>query len=170
MECRSSTPLFPRTLTADHVVIRFLLARLHLEALSTKISRKAIRTALKTLPSTLDGTYLEAFQRIQNQAQDLVKVAESVLFWVICAWRPLSILELRHIYATRDLLDGDALSQEDLPDGEILTSTCGGMLMIDTESQTVRPVHYTTQEYFERSRLHLVAEARFQLADISLAY
>jgi hypothetical protein len=126
--------------------------------------------ALKTLPSTLYGTYSEAFQRIQDQAPDLVRVAESVLFWVICAHRPLSILELRHIYATRDLADGDTLSEEDLPDGEILTSTCGGMVMIDAESQTVRPVHYTTQEYFERSHLHLVAVARFELADISLVY
>ncbi|EAQ83576.1 hypothetical protein CHGG_09980 [Chaetomium globosum CBS 148.51] len=148
----------------------FLLAKLHLESLSTKINRKAIRVALKTLPTTLDATYSEAVERISNQAPDLVEVAESVLFWVICVKRPLSVLELRHAYATRELPENTPLEDDDLPDGEILTSTCGGLIKVDGESQTVRVVHYTTQEYFERSHAQNLFMAKRDLASISLAY
>ncbi|KAK3900556.1 hypothetical protein C8A05DRAFT_35788, partial [Staphylotrichum tortipilum] len=152
----------------------FLLARLHLNALSTgiksSITRKAVRAALKTLPTTLDGTYSEALQRIQNQAPDLADVGQCVLFWVIWAEKPLSILEMRHMYATLHLADGDALTEDDLPDTETLTGDCGGLIQIDPESQTARTVHYTTQECFRRSHLDLAAMARLQLADLSLAY
>ncbi|KAK3292991.1 uncharacterized protein B0H64DRAFT_204172 [Chaetomium fimeti] len=148
----------------------FLLAKLHLESLSKKINRKAIRVALKTLPTTLDATYSEAVERIYNQAPDLVEVAESVLFWVICVKRPLTVLELRHAYATRELPDDTPLEDDDLPDGEILTSTCGGLIKVDGESQTVRVVHYTAQEYFERSHTQNLYAARRDLASISLAY
>jgi hypothetical protein len=127
---------------------RFLLAKLHLDSLSKKINRKAVRAALATLPATLDATYSNAVQRIYNQASDLVEVAESVLFWIICAKRPLSILELRHVYAMLDLPSGTSLEDDDLPDGENLTSTCGGLILVDGESQTVRLVHYTAQDYF----------------------
>ncbi|KAH6623387.1 hypothetical protein F5144DRAFT_359637 [Chaetomium tenue] len=148
----------------------FLLAKLHLESLSKKINRKAIRVALKTLPTTLDATYSEAVERISNQAPDLVEVAESVLFWVICVKRPLTVLELRHAYATRELPEDTPLEDDDLPDGEILTSTCGGLIKVDGESQTVRVVHYTTQEYFERSHAQNLLVAKRDLASISLAY
>ncbi|KAH6847660.1 hypothetical protein B0I37DRAFT_391490 [Chaetomium sp. MPI-CAGE-AT-0009] len=148
----------------------FLLAKLHLESLSKKINRKAIRVALKTLPTTLDATYSEAVERIYNQAPDLVEVAESVLFWVICVKRPLTVVELRHAYATRELPDNTPLEDDDLPDGEILTSTCGGLIKVDGESQTVRVVHYTAQEYFERSHAQKLCVARRDLTTVSLTY
>ncbi|KAL2186498.1 Pkinase-domain-containing protein [Thermothelomyces heterothallicus CBS 203.75] len=148
----------------------FLLAKLHLESLSTKINRKAIRLALKTLPATLDATYSEAVQRIHNQAPDLVEVAKSVLFWVICAKRPLTVLELRQMYATLELPDHTPLEDDDLPDGELLTSTCGGLLLVEGEAQTVRVVHYTAQEYFERTHVQELEAARLSLANASLAY
>ncbi|KAK4150139.1 hypothetical protein C8A00DRAFT_37273 [Chaetomidium leptoderma] len=148
----------------------FLLAKLHLESLSKKMTRRAIRAALGALPPTLDATYSEAVIRIYNQAPDLVEAAESVLFWVICVKRPLSVLELRHMYATLELPGDTILEDDDLPDGETLTSTCGGLIMVDGESRSVRLVHYTAQEYFERSHVQALAAARLSLANISLAY
>ena len=122
------------------------------------------------MPTTLDATYSEAVERIYNQAPDLVEVAESVLFWIICVKRPLTVLELRHAYAARELPDDTPLEDDDLPDGEILTSTCGGLIKVDGESQTVRVVHYTAQEYFERSHTQKLFVARLDLTTISLAY
>ncbi len=154
----------------DKAPHRFLLAKLHLESLSKKINRKAVRAALKTLPTTLDATYANAVQRIYNQAPDLVEIAEVVLFWVLCAKRPLSVLEMRHAYATLELPGGTALEDDDLPDGEILTSVCGGLILLDGVPQTVRVVHYTANEYFARSHLPALATARLSLASISLGY
>jgi hypothetical protein len=158
------------TAETDRITSRFLLAKLHLESLSKKINRKAVRAALKTLPTTLDATYSDAVQRIYNQGPDLVAVAESVLFWVVCAKRPLSVFELRHVYATLELPEGTPLEDDDLPDGEILTSTCGGLILVDAESQTVRLVHYTAQEYLERAHTQALVAARLSLANISLTY
>ncbi|KAK4247492.1 kinase-like domain-containing protein [Corynascus novoguineensis] len=148
----------------------FLLAKLHLESLSTKINRKAIRVALKSLPATLDATYAEGIQRMYNQAPDLVEVAKSVMFWVICAKRPLTLSELRHLYATLELTNCTPLEDDGLPDGELLTSTCGGLIMVDREAHTVRVVHYTAEEYFERTHVEALEAARLSLANACLAY
>ncbi|KAL2193805.1 hypothetical protein P885DRAFT_71817 [Corynascus similis CBS 632.67] len=149
---------------------KFLLAKLHLESLSTKMNRKAIQVALKSLPATLDATYAEAIQRMYNQAPDLVEVAKSVLFWVICAKRPLTISELRHLYATLEPTNCTPLEDDDLPDGELLTSTCGGLIMVDREAHTVRVVHYTAQEYLERTHVEALEAAKLSLANACLAY
>lgn len=77
---------------------------------------------------------------------------------------------MRHAYAMRELSDGMCLEEDDLPDGEILTSTCGGLILVDGESQTLRVVHYTAEEYFERSHAPCLAAARLSLANASLAY
>lgn len=149
---------------------KFLLAKLHLESLSTKMNRKAIQVALKSLPAALDATYAEAIQRMYNQAPDLVEVAKSVLFWVICAKRPLTISELRHLYATLEPTNCTPLEDDDLPDGELLTSTCSGLIMVDREAHTVRVVHYTAQEYLERTHVEALEAAKLSLANACLAY
>jgi hypothetical protein len=62
------------------------------------------------------------------------------------------------------------LADDDLPDAEILLSTCGGLILVDTESQTVSLVHYTAQEYFERNHKHELEEARWEHTGICLTY
>ncbi|KAL2168041.1 hypothetical protein VTG60DRAFT_517 [Thermothelomyces hinnuleus] len=74
------------------------------------------------------------------------------------------------MYATLELPDHTPLEDDDLPDGELLTSTCGGLLLVDGEAQTVRVVHYTAQEYFERTHVQELEAARLSMANASLAY
>lgn len=74
------------------------------------------------------------------------------------------------MYATQELSEGVALEEDDLPDGEILTGACGGLIMVDNESQTVRAVHYTAQQYFERCYGQKLMQARLSLTKVSLAY
>ncbi|KAI9927144.1 hypothetical protein MW887_003527 [Aspergillus wentii] len=148
----------------------FLLAKLHVESLSTKINRKEVRRSLKILPPTLDATYLNALERIYSQSSVDISLAESVLFWVICARRPLGILEIQHMYATQELPEDEGLEEDDLPDKEILTSVCGGLILIDGESQTARAVHYTAHQYLERTQVQNIAKARLSLTRISLKY
>lgn len=99
---------------------------------------------------SLNATYSDALDRIYRQAPEAVDLAEAVLFWIVCAKRSLTILELQQIYATQDLPDDTALEEDDLPDADVLTSVCGGLIMVDNDSQTVRLVHYTAQQYFEQ--------------------
>ncbi|KAL7908738.1 hypothetical protein GGI35DRAFT_493723 [Trichoderma velutinum] len=148
----------------------FLLAKLHVDFLSRKISRKEVRIALKTLPSTLDATYSDALERIYSQDSDSAELAELILFWVVCAKRSLTVQDLQHLYATRELSDGESLDEDDLPDGDILTGVCSGLIIVDDESQLVRLVHYTAQQYFENCHHTRLLEAKLSLANISLTY
>jgi hypothetical protein len=136
------------TIYAD-IIERFLLAKLHLDSLSRKISRKDIRLALHTLPTTLGGMYSESLQRVYSQDPESIELAESVLFWVMCASRPLTLSELQHVWATKQLPEDTELEEDDLPDGDILTSVCRGLIQVEAKTGEVRPVHYTTQQFFE---------------------
>lgn len=129
-----------------------------------------MRSSLRTLPSTLDATYSDALQRIYSQDPDAVDLAETILFWIICARRALTVVEMQHMYATHQLPQWVALEDDDLPDVEILTSVCSGLILIDGESQTIRPIHYTVLQYFERTHSHKLTEARRNLTLVSLAY
>ncbi|KAM0445670.1 hypothetical protein ACHAQK_001884 [Fusarium lateritium] len=148
----------------------FLLAKLHLESLSHKINRKEVRLSLKTLPASLNDTYSDALDRIYRQAPEAVDLAEAVLFWVLCAKRTLTILELQQIYATQDLPEDSGLEEDDLPDADILTGVCGGLIMVDSDSKTVRLVHYTAQQYFEQFHSQKLRQSRISITNISLKY
>lgn len=148
--------------------LRFLLAQLHVDSLAKKHNRSAVRTALQDLPKELDDTYDEAMKRIDNQDIEDVELAKQVLSWISYAKRPLTIIELQHALAivpgARDL-DDDAFT-----DKELLLSVCGGIVTIENESNIIRLVHYTTQEFFEQRRDCLFPDADhncYEMFDIS---
>jgi hypothetical protein len=125
---------------------------------------------LKTLPKTLDAMYADAYERRENQETEFAELAEAVLFWVICARRNFTVQDLQHLYATQELSGGELLEDDDLPDGDILTEACSGLVMVDAESQIVRVVHYSAQQYFEEYHKLLIKRARLTLTRISLTY
>jgi hypothetical protein len=49
------------------------------------------------------------------------------------------------------------LDPENKPEVDDIVSVCAGLVVVDQESDVIRLVHYTKQEYFERisSRLNL---------------
>ncbi|KAF8250889.1 ankyrin [Wilcoxina mikolae CBS 423.85] len=129
---------------------QFLLARLHMDSLATKNNLKDVRTALKTLPDGLDATYDDALQRIEGQNQDDRSLAHRVLSWISHVTRPLSVKELQTALAIE--LDESEFDEENMPDEELLTSLCAGLVVVEEESKLVRLVHYTTEEFFQRCR------------------
>ncbi len=111
--------------STDSFCGRFLLAQLHLDSLAKKQNRRDVRIALKNLPKKLDDTYDDAMQRIWSQDDDDVKLAQNVLCWISCAFRPLSITEIQHALAVQS---GDrGLDGEALPDDDLLISVCAGL-------------------------------------------
>jgi hypothetical protein len=111
-----------------------------------------IKRALQNLPQGikgLDETYEQAMKRIEGQEEAYRELAKQVLSWVTCAKRALSTAEVQHALAvTADMVDMD---ENFLPEVEILGSVCAGLVTIDEKSDIIRLVHYTTQEYFERT-------------------
>ncbi|RYP69154.1 hypothetical protein DL771_006248 [Monosporascus sp. 5C6A] len=81
---------------------RFLLAQLHFDSLKGKRSPKAIRAALKNLATgsdAYDRAYDEAMERIEGQLKDEKELAKQALYWITCAKRPLTTIELQHALA-----------------------------------------------------------------------
>jgi hypothetical protein len=125
---------------------RFLLARLHMDALSSKHNKKALRAAFESLPKEINSTYDEALSHIKEQSEDDRTLANNVLMWLTCATRPLRVKELQHALAlAQDLesveenhsweVDEDAITELN-----ILTSVCVGLVVVDESSNTLRLV------------------------------
>ncbi|KAJ7330372.1 hypothetical protein DFH08DRAFT_639455, partial [Mycena albidolilacea] len=125
----------------------FLLAKLHIDSLSTKNTIKAVREALNALPEDLYGSYDIAMQRIDAQNKEDRKTAHSTIIWVANAKRPLTIEELRVALAIEP--GTQQLNEENLLDIEIIISVCAGLVIVDGNLGVVRLVHYTTQEYLD---------------------
>jgi ankyrin repeat protein len=131
---------------------RFLLAQLHMDSLRDKTTAKLIKLALKRLPKgleALDIAYKEAVERIEAQDKGLQELAKRTLSWVILAKRPLRTSELQHALAIE--IGEPEIDLENLTEVEEIISVCTGLVTVDEESDIIRLVHYTTQEYFERT-------------------
>jgi hypothetical protein len=129
-----------------------------------------IEDALRVLPrgeAGLDDTYHQAMQRIESQ-KATEKYAKKVLSWVVHAKRNLTGLELCHAFAVAEGSAG--LNKKYLPRLEDLVSICGGLVSVDPRTSSVRLVHYTTQEFFERHSDVLFLNAHADIALTCVTY
>jgi ankyrin repeat protein len=150
---------------------RFLLAQLHLESFTGKRSPKAIRAALKNLATgsgAYDHAYEDCMERINGQVKDQEELAKQVLSWITCAQRPLTTTELQHALGVE--VGESKLDEENLPDVEDIVSACAGLVTIDKESGIIRLVHYTTQDYFERTQKQWFPDAHTNITTICVTY
>jgi len=144
------------------------------------MTTKAIRNALKNLrkecevsnddkkSKALDLAYTQTMERIEGQEAGFQELAIQVLSWITCAKRPLSTLELRHALAVE--VGQDELDQENLPETEDMVSVCAGLVTVDEESDIIRLVHYTTQEYFERTQISWFPNAQNVITRTCVTY
>ncbi|KAF3129066.1 hypothetical protein TWF703_009096 [Orbilia oligospora] len=149
----------------------FLLAQLHFEAIKTKTSLKKMRSALKTLSAgekAYDNAYEDAMARIEAQSDDFKDLAYHVLWWIIRAKRPINTAELRHALGVE--VNESRIDEENCPENTKMASVCAGLVMVDEESQVIRLVHYTTQEYFERTWTRWFSEADRNIAETCVTY
>lgn len=150
---------------------RFLLAQLHLNSLKGKRAPTAVRDDLKKLSTgteSYDRAYSDAIERTEGQLSDEEELAKEALSWIICAKRPLTTTELQHSLAiTVGQAEFDKGNKSDLED---IVSVCAGLVTIDEESGIIRLVHYTTQEYFERTQKHWFPTAASDITAICVTY
>ncbi|KAN0083718.1 hypothetical protein V8E54_002806 [Elaphomyces granulatus] len=104
----------------------FLLAQLYINSLTDKFTERKINTALdnmRTGEEGLDKAYDDTVNRIENQGHGI----HHAMNW-------LKGLDKTNLYPVKDMV-----------------SSCAGLITVD--SNIVRLVHYTTQEYFQRRGL-----------------
>jgi ankyrin repeat protein len=107
-------------------------------------------------------------ERINGQKPGFRQLAEKVLSWITCAKRPLTTLELQHALAIEV---GDyELDEENVPRIDRMVSVSAGLVTVDEESSIIRLVHYTTQEYFERTQHKWFPNAETQIAISCVTY
>ncbi|KAI3320964.1 hypothetical protein HD806DRAFT_537622 [Xylariaceae sp. AK1471] len=149
----------------------FLLAQLHLEALRTKKTLKKMKNVLNSLPTgpkPYDHAYEEVMKRVIGHDPDSEELAKQVLSWITCAIRPLTTWELQHALAVE--VGGPDLDEDNLLLVEDMVSVCAGSVVIDEESEIIRLVHYTTQEYFERTQSQWFLNAQSDITTICTTY
>ena len=144
------------------------MAQLHLRSLAEKYNKRDVRLALHSLPEKLDDTYAAAIERISSQGKGDVQLAKRTLMWISCAKRPLSIIELQHALAIEP--GAKELNPESFPDKDVIVDVCSGLVAIDRQSDTIRLVHYTTQDYLVRVRAELFATAEIDMTFCCLTY
>ncbi|KAJ7233750.1 ankyrin repeat-containing domain protein [Mycena rebaudengoi] len=174
----------------------FLLAKLHMDSLTTKLSVKAVREALKSLSGDLEHTYDEAMARIESQNKDQKDIAWRALMWVVNAKRPLTVFELQEALAIEPdskvvsldtrfrssnsfLVNSKALDADGLFDIKIILSVCVGLVIVDSSSRwsrfspgfrIVRLAHFTIQEYLDRAQPTRFPGAQTEITRNCLTY
>ncbi|KAL6819639.1 ankyrin repeat-containing domain protein [Trichoderma sp. SZMC 28015] len=105
---------------------------------------------------------------IEGLDPDSKELAWLVLSWITCATRPLATKELQHALAVE--IGKAELDEENLVQIEEMVSVCAGLVTIDEESGIIRLVHYTTQEYFERTQKQWFPTAQAEITTICITY
>ena len=106
--------------------------------------------------------------RIRGQVPEHSKLAFSALSWISNAFRPLQLDELQHALAVRR---GDqALDEEALEDETLIISVSAGLITLDAQSRAIRLVHFSVEEYFEKTRSRWFPDADSQIAETCLTY
>jgi len=114
----------------------------------------------------LDSVYAETLQRIREQKGDRSKLGMKVLMWASHAERPLRIDEL--CYALAVQMEKTDLDPENIRPKDVVLGSCLGLAVVDEETSTIRPIHYTLQEYLSDSLI--LPGAHEAIGETCLAY
>ncbi|KAJ6494525.1 ankyrin repeat-containing domain protein [Mycena sanguinolenta] len=146
----------------------FLLAKLLIDSLTTKNTIKAVREALHHLPKTLQHTYDQAMERIDQQSEDDKELAYLTLTWVANAKRLLSVRELQEALAIEP--DTTTLDPDNTLDISIALSVCAGLVTVDETASVVRLIHHTTQDYLDHIQPQRFPQAQTEITSRFLTY
>lgn len=134
-------------------------------------TKKKVKIALEGLTTGPDGlhdVYEQTMKRIQSQGRGRKDLAELILLWIVHARRPLSVWELQQALGVEP---GSAHVDEDnIPSARILKSVCAGLVQVDEGSNMIGLIHYTTQEYFEKTRSKWFPDAQRYITQTCVAY
>lgn len=167
---------------------RFLLAQLYLGTLEDKVTPKEMKQALRKFQrislgnakdqkrEVLKAIYDDTMKRIKEQKPGFCHLATNALSWLSHAKRQLKTVELQHALAVNMEVDSgrgripEKFHADSIPDIDLIVSSCHGLVTVDEESQVIRLVHYTTQEYFDRMRRQWFPEAETKIANVCTLY
>ena len=129
-----------------------------------------IKAALKTLPTSLTEFYDFTLQvRLGEPGSNKAKIAMATLLWVSHAHRQLRLDELQHAVGS---IPGSR-RRGDLQlvlDDQLFVSCCLGLVVLHSETGTLRFVHQSVNEYIQGRSADLFPNAEKHLAISCLTY
>ncbi|ATY64386.1 ankyrin repeat-containing domain [Cordyceps militaris] len=160
----------------------FLLARIYLSQLEDKLTTKTVKKTLSYFEEqgkkcadgetakleVLSQAYDQTLERIHMQRPGFRLLAEKALLWIVSARRPLKVMELLQALGIDE--DESVFDDDNIPQLEDVVSACAGLVIVDEESNVVRLVHYTTQEYFEQRQDKWLPDAEWRMARACIMY
>jgi ankyrin repeat protein len=156
------------------------LAQIYLNSLSDKVTAKAVRYALQDFQKQISGSseqkktevltlaYKGAMDRINGQMQGFKDLAIQILSWITCAKRQMTTTELQEALAVE--VGNTELDRGNFPQLQDMITVCAGLVTVDEESNIIRLVHYTTQEYFEQTWTSWFPNAQEDITNICVTY
>lgn len=106
-------------------------------------------------------------QRIEDQDQDSRELAKQSISWITYAARSLTATELQHALAIKSK---EAFDEGDLVELDDILSVCAGLVTIDKQSNNIRFVHYTTEEFFRTIRQDWLPRGNVRIAITCISY
>ena len=144
----------------------FLWATLVVRELEGAMSEQRVQDVLESVPEEINELYARIFKQLMVSPKE-AKVVATILRWIVCASRPLSVEELKEVLRLE--------INEVLPQLEkTVSSICGNLVNVDLQMR-VCLAHQTVAEYLhqEDGPSEIIIrrnEAHSQLAKVCLDY
>lgn len=107
-------------------------------------------------------------ERIMGKQDELGRLARRTMYWIFYSKRLLTKREIQHALATE--VGTSYLDEEHIATIATIVSACGGLVVADQESDIIRLVHYTTQDYLYRTHEQWFPNAMAEITDACATY
>jgi hypothetical protein len=147
---------------------RFLLPVLQLRTVLKEPTAGEMEDALISLSRNLPEAFEETIARIQRLPDSRRRLGINTLMWICHAKRTLTVFELSEALSVR--LGQTNMSQKYCPSPNMIIECCQGLVILDSESKSIRLAHYAIQEYLVGQSEKLFPEAESNIASTCLVY
>ena len=146
----------------------FLLPSLQIRDILDQPTRGDIKRSLQDLPTDLTAVFSSTIDRIKSLPSRRLHVAMRSLMWISHTRRPLKSIELQHALALRP---GDkSIHSDDILSVRTIIDSCFGLLEIERDSNTIRLVHFSLEEYLRSQDHQLFEDANLTVLRTCLQY
>jgi hypothetical protein len=147
---------------------RFLLPVLQLRTVLKEPTGGEMEDALVSLSRNLPEAFEETIARIQRLPESRRRLGINTLMWICHAKRTLTVFELSEALSVRH--GQTSLSQKHCPSPSMIIECCQGLVILDSESKSIRLAHYAIQEYLVGQSEKLFFKAESNIATTCLVY
>ena len=124
--------------------------------------------AIEFMPRDLHQAFSQTVERIKGQSDGRKRLGMKVLLWVSHARGSLTVAELSEALAV--MPKNASLNPRRRPSQNMMIECCLGLVTVDQESISIRPVHYALQEFFHDQREEIFPSGEEQIAEVCITY